>query len=77
MLMVAKRPLAESAEEAIQARATAGEQVKRAGEAIWIHYPEGVGRSKLTPTMIDRAIGSPATARNYRTIVKLEEMLAE
>jgi uncharacterized protein (DUF1697 family) len=77
MLMVAKKPPAEGAEATIQSRATAGEQVKRAGEGIWIHYPEGVGRSKLTPTMIDRAIGSPATARNYRTIVKLEEMLAE
>ena len=77
MLMVAKRPPAKGAEEAIQARATAGEQVKRAGQGIWIHYPEGAGRSRLTPTLIDRAIGSPTTARNYRTIVKLEEMLAE
>ena len=77
MLMVTKRPPAEGAEGTIQARATAGEQVKRAGQGIWIHYPEGVGRSKLTPTLIDRAIGSPSTARNYRTIVKLEERLAE
>ena len=77
MLMVTKRPPADGAEGMIQARATAGEQVKRAGQGIWIHYPEGVGRSKLTPTLIDRAIGSPSTARNYRTIVKLEERLAE
>ena len=75
MLMVSKRPPAEGAEAAIQARATAGEQVKRSGDALWIHFPEGSGTSKLTPSLIDRAIGSPATARNHRTVVKLMEML--
>ncbi len=76
MLLVSKAPPAEGAEAIIQKRATAGEQVKRGGEAIWIHYPEGAGQSKLTPTSIDRAIGSPATARNYRTVTTLEEKLA-
>jgi len=44
--------------------------------AMWIHYPEGAGTSKLTPSLIDRAIGSPGTARNWNTVLKLEEMLA-
>ena len=54
---------------------SAGEQVKRAGDALWFHYPEGAGTSKLTPSLIDRAVGSPATARNYRTVVTLLDML--
>ena len=47
----------------------------RAGDALWFHYPEGAGTSKLTPSLIDRAVGSPATARNYNTVLKLREML--
>ena len=44
----ARRPPT-GAEELIQARAAAGEQVQRAGDALWFHYPEGAGTSKLTP----------------------------
>jgi uncharacterized protein (DUF1697 family) len=75
MLLLSKRPPAEGAEAAIAAKAAAGERIRRVGDALWIHYPAGAGTSKLTPSLIDRAIGSPATARNYRTVVKLREML--
>lgn len=75
-LLLSKKPPAKDAAETIQTRARAGEQVKQAGEALWIHYPNGAGTSKLTPSLIDRAIGSPGTARNWNTVLKLEEMLA-
>jgi len=75
MLLLSKAPPADDAERIIEARAVAGEQVKRAGDALWFHYPDGAGTSKLTPTLIDRAIGSPGTARNYNTVLKLKEML--
>lgn len=75
MLLLSKRPPAEGAAGAIEARATAGERVRRAGDALWFHYPQGAGTSKLTPALIDRAVGSAATARNYRTVMKLQEML--
>lgn len=74
-LLLSKRPPAKGAENAIQARAAADEEVRRAGDALWIHYPHGAGTSKLTPALIDKAVGSPATARNYRTVLKLLEML--
>ena len=75
MLLVSKRPPNAGAEDVIQARATACEQVRRAGDALWIHFPQGSGTSKLTPSLIDRAIGSPATSRNHRTVTVLKEML--
>ena len=75
MLLLSKRPPAKGAEDAIQARAAADEQVRRAGDALWIHFPNGAGASKLTPALIDKAVGSPATARNYRTVATLMEML--
>ena len=74
-LLVSKRPPAADAADKLAARAQAGEQVAAAGGGLWIHFPEGVARSKLTPAAIDKAIGSPATGRNYRTVIKLKEML--
>ena len=76
LMLISKRAPTAGAVAAIQAKAAAGEQVKRAGDAIWIHFPNGSGTSKITPTLLDKAIGSPATSRNYRTVVKLEEMLS-
>jgi uncharacterized protein (DUF1697 family) len=75
LLFLSKRPPAAGAVDAIQKRAAADEVVKRAGEALWIHFPNGSGTSKITPAIIDKAIGSPATSRNYRTVVTLEQML--
>lgn len=49
MLLVSKEVPKAGAETAIQARAAAGEQVKRTGNVLWIHFPEGSGTSKLTP----------------------------
>jgi uncharacterized protein (DUF1697 family) len=77
MLLVSKAPPAAGAAAALQARAADGERVIEAGGALWIDYPAGSGRSKLTPTLIDRAIGSPATSRNWRTVQTLCDMLAQ
>ena len=75
LLLVSKQPPAPGAEQALEARATAGERVGRAGDGLWIAYPNGVGRSKLSPVLIDKLVESPATSRNYRTVMKLKEML--
>jgi uncharacterized protein (DUF1697 family) len=74
-ILLSKQPPIKDAAELIQARAKAGEQVRQTGDALWLHYPEGAGTSKLTPSLIDRAIGSPGTARNYNTLLRLLEML--
>jgi len=71
----AKAKLAAGAAAAIESKAAAGERVGQAGEALWFHYPQGVGRSKLTPALIDCSAGSPVTARNWRTVLKLGEMV--
>ncbi len=76
MLMLSKLPPMPDAAERLQERARDGERVAAAGDAVWIHYPSGAGTSRLSPSLIDRLIGSPATARNYRTVLRLREMLA-
>ena len=75
MMLLSKRPLDPDVAAAIQERARDGERVAAAGNALWIHYAGGAGTSKLTPALIDRLLGSPATARNWRTVLKLQEML--
>jgi uncharacterized protein (DUF1697 family) len=72
---LAKRTLAGGAAAAIAQKAAAGERVEESGGALWFHYPAGVGQSKLTPALIDRAAGSPVTARNWRTLLRLGEMI--
>lgn len=75
MLLLSKKAPAQAAAAAIRERARDGEQVEAAAGALWIHYPAGAGTSKLSPSLIDRLAGSPTTARNWRTVVKIGEML--
>ena len=60
----------------LRARAQGKERVELAGGALWLHYADGVARSKLTPAVLDRAVGSTVTARNWRTVLELERLLA-
>lgn len=74
-LALAKRPPAAGAVEALRARAADGERIEGVADALWIHYPQGAGRSKLTPTLFDRLAGSPVTARNWNTVLELAARL--
>ena len=76
LLLVSKKPPVADAADRLMERAQGGEKVRLAGEGLWIRFAAGVARSKLTPAAIDKACGSPATGRNYRTVLKLREMLA-
>lgn len=75
LLLVPKRRPAADAEKKLQARAENGERVGRAGDALWVWFPNGIARSKLSPLLIDKLVDSPATSRNWRTIKHLHEML--
>lgn len=44
---------------------------------IYVHFPNGAGRSRLGVDYFDRVLGVTATARNWNTITKLLEMLAD
>ncbi len=75
LMLLSKQPPKADAAEVIEARGTMGERARLAGDALWIHFPQGSGQSKLTPALLDKAIGSTATSRNYRTICTLLERL--
>lgn len=62
---------------ALEERLLPGERLALVGEDLWISYPEGgVHATKLTRTVLDRALGVPGTARNLRTTARLAELTA-
>ena len=52
---------------------TGGEQIELEQSVCYLHTPEGIGRSKLA-ARVERALGVPGTARNWRTVQKLLEL---
>jgi uncharacterized protein (DUF1697 family) len=58
----------------LRERATT-ERIELAGDALWIDFKDGVARSKITPALLDRAVGSCVTARNYKTVQILRDTL--
>jgi uncharacterized protein (DUF1697 family) len=75
VLLVSRRPPAPGAVEALRARAADGEVVARCADALAVHYLAGQGRSKLTPAVVDRVVGSPTTARNWNTVLALARLV--
>ncbi|MBV9629380.1 MAG: DUF1697 domain-containing protein [Xanthobacteraceae bacterium] len=76
-LYVSRDPLTSQAADVLNERARTGERIHIAGGALWIDYgAPGVAGSKLTPSLIDKACGSPTTGRNWKTVLKIREMLA-
>ena len=51
------------------------ERIAWAGSDAYAHYPDGIGRSKLTPDVLTRAAGQAGTGRNWRTVLALRDLL--
>lgn len=68
---------ADGAVDALTARLVAGERIALIGRDLWIDYAEGgVHSTKLTKSVLDRALGVAGTARNFRTVQTLAELTA-
>jgi len=50
------------------------EMLELRGPEIYLYYPDGVGRSKLTGGVIENKLDTAGTARNWNTLVKLVEV---
>lgn len=46
------------------------------GSEGYLHYPDGIGRSKVTAAVVDRLAGRSGTGRNWRTVLALQAKLA-
>ena len=63
-----------AAVKALQAAIKGRERVLANGKQAYFVYPDGQGKSKLTIAIIEKALGTRGTARNWNTVVKLGEL---
>lgn len=64
--------LKSAADGATLQKAIKGREIARGkGTQIYVYYPDGQGRSKLTNALIEKTLGTRATARNWNTVLKL------
>ena len=61
----------EGAVERLAAVKVVRERLVLSGREVFIYYADGVGRSKVTNAVLERALGVPVTARNWNTVGKL------
>jgi uncharacterized protein (DUF1697 family) len=47
------------------------------GREIFLHFPKGVGKTKITNVWLDAKLGTTSTVRNWKTVLKLVEMSAD
>lgn len=50
------------------------EELRMEGREVFVYYPNGMGRSKLSPALIEKTLKTPGTGRNWNTVTKLLEM---
>lgn len=56
---------------ALQAAITGPELVRARGREAHVVHPNGIGRSRLTHALIEKALGTRGTGRNWNTVLKL------
>ena len=53
------------------------DEVAVIGREVHLHYPDGMGRSKLSGAYIEKALGVPATARRRSVVEKIRDLLED
>ncbi|WP_405144203.1 DUF1697 domain-containing protein [Sphaerisporangium sp. NBC_01403] len=44
------------------------------GREVYVHVPDGYGRTKLSNAFVEKKLGVAATTRNWRSVLRLREM---
>ena len=53
------------------------EEIFIIGQEMYIYYGNGMGRSKLSGNFIERKLKTVGTARNWNTVLRLQQMLQQ
>ena len=64
----------EEARKAILRIKTDPEELQISGRELYVYFPNGMGRSKLTGATIEKTLKTRGTARNWNTVRKLLDM---
>jgi uncharacterized protein (DUF1697 family) len=62
--------------EALRGKIKGGEVVQAGPRCLYACYFDGIGTSKLTAAMIERALKDRGTARNWNTVRRMAELTA-
>ena len=73
-LFFLEKPAAKANLQALDLAKAPTESYVLNGSVFFLHAPEGVGRSKLAASA-ERHLGVAVTARNYRTVERIAEMV--
>ena len=76
LAMVSKRPVSTKAFGALRAAVQAAggrETARESGGQVYLYFPDGIGRSRVTTALVERALGTSVTGRNWNTVLKLAE----
>jgi len=63
--------------DALDPKRSPGDSFLVRGGEIYLHLPNGVGRTKITNDYLDRTLATTSTLRNWRTVMKLLDMARE
>ncbi len=50
-------------------------EARLVGREIFVYYPDGSGRSKLTNTVVEKHLATPITSRNWNTVEKIHALV--
>ena len=75
IVMLLKAAPAATNVKALQAAITGPEVVRAGTHHVYITYPDGMGRSRLTNAVIEKHLGARGTARNWNTVLKLKALV--
>lgn len=64
-----------AAQAALKAAISGPEYFQAGDRCLYIVYPDGIGRSKLTNALFDKKLGMTGTARNWNTVRKIAALL--
>jgi uncharacterized protein (DUF1697 family) len=53
----------------------APDEFRAAGDAVYLHCPNGYGRTKLSNAVLEKQLAVPATTRNWKTVMMLAELV--
>jgi len=76
LVMFLKAAASAAKVEALQAAIVGRERLRAHGREVYIVFPDGIGRSKLTPALMEKHLGAGGTGRNWNTVMKLAAMVA-
>ena len=71
VLLACKAAPGAKADAALRAAIKGRETFAVRGREVYMVYPDGIGLSKVTATLIERHLGTRVTGRNWNTVLKL------